>query len=179
MRIPNRLPQTMTCFLLVAVVCGTPSRAFPQTDQAKDKTLAQEKKSEEKKPDTPAAGGMEILSDTLGVDFKPYVGELRSRIYPAWLRTIPDVAKEPLLKQGTAIFEFSILKDGRVAGLKLTQSSGDKSMDLAPQMAIISVAPLPQLPVAFRGDYLKIRCRFLYNPGKQAHPDPSPGGQKK
>jgi TonB family protein len=169
----------MTFFLLLVIASSIATHARPQNSQEKDKAPQQEKKPEDKKPDTAAKGGIEILSDTLGVEFRPYVEQIRSRIYPAWLRAIPDVAREPEKKQGTAILEFDILKDGRVKGLKLTQSSGDKSMDLAPQMAIISVAPMPQLPVAFRGDYLQIRCRFIYNPGTRAQINPSAGGQKK
>lgn len=179
MHIAKLLPQKIACTLTLVVACMISAHSLPQSDPAKDKAHLQEKKPDEKQLDTTAQGGFQILSDTMGVDFTPYVGQLRSRIYPAWVRNIPDVAREPMLKQGTAIFEFSIFKDGRVAGLKLTQSSGDKSMDLAPQMAIISVAPLPQLPVAFRGDYLQIRCRFIYNPGPHAQANPSPGGQKK
>lgn len=178
MQIATPLLQKIACTLTMVVACLISAHSLPQSDPAKDKAPLQEKKPDEKKPDT-AAPGFQILSDTMGVDFTPYIGQLRSRIYPAWVRNIPDVARKPMSKQGTAILEFSILKDGRVAGLKLTQSSGDKSMDLAPQTAIISVTPLPQLPVAFRGDYLQIRCRFIYNPGPQAQANPSPDGQMK
>jgi TonB family protein len=175
MRISNLVQSRTMCFLFLVVACNIPTCTLAQAPE-KGKATSQEQKTDEKKPDT-AQGGFEILSDTRGIDFRPYVESLKSKIYPAWLRLIPDVAREPVMKKGTAIFELNILKDGQMADLQLVQSSGDESMDRAPRMAFIAAEPLPQLPVAFRGDHLKIRCRFLYNPGKPANP--SPDGQKK
>jgi TonB family protein len=169
MRIPNRLPQKMICFLVLFIACGIPTQALPQTDQAKDKTPAQEKKPEEKKPETTArGGGMEILSDTMGVDFEPYMKRLRSQVQRNWEALIPPVALPPVNKSGTVAIELAIMKDGKVRGMKLVKSSGDAELDKAAWGGITDAIPLPTLPPEFKGDYLRLRCNFIYNPAAKA-----------
>jgi TonB family protein len=166
---PNRLPQKMICFLVLFIACGIPTQALPQTDQAKDKTPAQEKKSEEKKPETTArGGGIEILSDTMGVDFGPYMKRLKFHVQSHWEPLIPADAMPPIMKSGTAVIEFVIMKDGQVKGMKLVKSSGDSQLDRAAWGGITNGLPLPTLPPEFKGDYLRLRCNFIYNPAAKA-----------
>jgi prolyl oligopeptidase len=107
---------------------------------------------------------IEILSDTLGVDFGPYLKRLRSTVQDHWNVLIPESAKFPLMKKGLVLIEFAIAKDGKVQGMKLVSSSDDMSLDRAAWGAISNASPLPSLPAEFAGDYLKIRTRFFYNP---------------
>ena len=80
MHIASRLPQKITCILTLVVACMISAHSLPQSDPAKDKAPLQEKKSDEKKPDIAAqGGGIEILSDTMGVDFGPYMRRLKVR----------------------------------------------------------------------------------------------------
>jgi TonB family protein len=112
-------------------------------------------------------GDLEILSDTMGVDFGPYLKRLRETIYQHWDPLIPQSAMPPEMKKGTVLIEFAILKDGRVAGLRILSGSGDIPLDRAAYGAITYANPLPQLPDKFAGDYLLLRARFLYNPDKK------------
>ncbi|HVG91303.1 MAG TPA: TonB family protein, partial [Alphaproteobacteria bacterium] len=114
--------------------------------------------------------GIEILSDTLGVDFGPYIKRLRLTVQGHWNALIPEVALPPLMKRGVVVIELSILKDGKVQGMKLASGSGDVALDRAAWGAIIDANPLPSLPSEFRSDSLKIRARFLYNPDKNDVP---------
>ncbi len=112
-------------------------------------------------------GDLEILSDTMGVDFGPYLARLRQTVEDHWFPLIPQSAQPPEMKKGTVIIEFAILRDGRVAGLRVITPSGDVALDRAAYGAISYAIPLPQLPQQFSGDYLLLRAHFLYNPDKK------------
>lgn len=117
-------------------------------------------------PKTDRRDAMEILSDTLGVDFGPYMKRLHYTVQNHWDPLIPVSALPPVMKKGVVMIEFSITKDGRVEGMKLISSSGDVSLDRAAWGAITDAIPLPNLPNQFSGEYLTIRARFYYNPDK-------------
>jgi TonB family protein len=111
-------------------------------------------------------GDMEILSDTRGVDFGPYMKRLHVTVQEHWDPLIPEVALPPMMKKGMVVIEFAILKDGTVQAMSLVKSSGDVALDRAAWGALTSATPLPKLPVEFTGDYLLIRAAFYYNPDK-------------
>jgi len=117
-------------------------------------------------PKTDNRGGLEILSDTMGVDFGPYMKRLRYTVQNHWDPLIPESAMPPVMKKGVVTIEFAITKDGRVMGMKLIAGSGDVALDRAAWGAITDAIPLPNLPTEFAGDYLLIRARFYYNPDK-------------
>ena len=109
-------------------------------------------------------GGVDILSDTMGVDFAPYLKRIQHIIQTNWNNLIPEGAYPPLRKHGKVAIDFAILKDGSVAGMKLYGPSGDVSLDRAAWGGITGSNPFPPLPSEFPGQYLAIRCRFYYNP---------------
>lgn len=117
-------------------------------------------------PPVSTGGGMEILSDTGGVDFGPYMKRLDVEVQKHWNPLIPDVALPPTMKSGVVTLEFAIMKDGTIKGLKLANSSGDDSLDRAAWGAIISSTPLPRLPAEYAHEYLLLRTRFFYNPSR-------------
>ncbi|HET9363715.1 MAG TPA: energy transducer TonB [Candidatus Angelobacter sp.] len=117
-------------------------------------------------PKTERNEGMEILSDTLGVDFGPYMKRLHYTVQNHWDPLIPESALPPVMKKGVVVIQFSIGKDGRVTGMKLISSSGDTALDRAAWGAITDAIPLPKLPAQFAGQYLELRARFYYNPDK-------------
>ena len=117
-------------------------------------------------PKTDNRGGLEILSDTMGVDFGPYMKRLRYTVQNHWDPLIPESAMPPVMKKGVVVIEFAITKEGKVMGMKLISGSGDVALDRAAWGAITDAIPLPNLPTQFAGDYLQIRARFYYNPDK-------------
>jgi TonB family protein len=120
---------------------------------AKGQSAGPEKKSDEKKPDTTAQrGGIEILSDTMGVDFGPYMRRLKLTVQNHWNALIPEVARPPLSKSGTVTIELAVMKNGQVTGMKLVKSSGDLRLDQAAWGGITDAIPLPTLPSEFKGD---------------------------
>jgi TonB family protein len=111
-------------------------------------------------------GPMEVLSDTMGVDFGPYLQRVLHDVRENWYNLIPEVARAPIMKKGQLTIEFAILKDGRVAGMKRVASSGDTALDRAAWGGITGSNPFPPLPPQFGGEYLGLRFKFYYNPDK-------------
>jgi TonB family protein len=110
-----------------------------------------------------SAGGAQILSDTMGVDFGPYMKRIVYDTERAWWPIIPEVARPPLNKAGRVMIRFKIMKDGSVKEMILEGPSGDVSLDRAAWGGILGASPYPQLPKEFKGPYLELRFYFLYN----------------
>ena len=110
-------------------------------------------------------GPMDILSDTMGVDFGPYLARVLHNVKENWYNLMPESAA--MGKRGKVAIEFAILKDGRVAGMRYEQggSSGDVALDRAAYGSITASDPFPPLPGEFGGPYLALRFHFYYNPG--------------
>jgi TonB family protein len=109
-------------------------------------------------------GGLEVLSDPMGVDFGPYLKRVLHDVKQNWYNAIPESAQ---MKHGNLIIEFAITKDGKVAGMKLVATSGDVPLDRAAWAGITGSDPFPSLPSEFGGQYLALRFRFYYNPTKE------------
>ena len=74
--------------------------------------------------------------------------------------------KAPIYKKGKLMIEFSIQKDGSVAGMKLVATSNDPALDRAAWGGITGSNPFPPLPPEFiqsGGQYLTLGCIFTYN----------------
>jgi TonB family protein len=112
-------------------------------------------------------GTMDVLSDTMGVDFGPYLARVLHDVRYNWYTLIPEIARAPLMRRGKVSIEFAIMKDGSVAGMRLTGPSGDISLDRAAWGGITASNPFPPLPGEFRGQYLALRFHFFYNPDKR------------
>jgi TonB family protein len=113
-------------------------------------------------------GPLDILSDTMGVDFGPYLERVLHDVKMNWYNLIPESARPPIMKKGKVSIEFAIMKDGRVAGMRLEQggSSGDAALDRAAWGGITASDPFPPLPSEFGGQYLALRFHFFYNPDR-------------
>jgi len=109
------------------------------------------------------SGQMEILSDTMGVDFGPYLNHMLQIVRQNWYNLIPEMARPPVMKQGKVAIEFAILRDGSVAGMKLADSSDDVALDRAAWGSITTSSPFPALPAEFNGQYLALRLYYYYN----------------
>jgi len=111
-------------------------------------------------------GNMEVLTDTQGVDFGPYLSRVLDAVRRNWYNIIPEEARPPLLKKGKVSIEFVILKNGNIAGMMLRGPSGDVALDRAAWGGITASAPFAPLPGEFKGPSLGLRFHFYYNPGK-------------
>jgi len=109
-------------------------------------------------------GNLDILSDTQGVDFGPYLSRALQSIKNNWYNLIPEEARAPLMKHGKVTIRFLIMANGKVAGLYVEAPSGDIPLDRAAYGGITGSDPFSPLPHEFHGPYLALRIRFYYNP---------------
>jgi len=108
-------------------------------------------------------GGAEILSDTQGVNFNPYLRRLIADIYRNWLPLIPEEARPPLSKQGETLVRFTILPDGRIGGMWLDGSTHDDAINRSAWGSITSEGQFPPLPSQFHGPNLELRIHYFVN----------------
>lgn len=136
--------------------------------------VAQDSQANDHKSSIPSA--VEILSDTRGVDFGPYLGDVLKKVRENWYKVIPEVARPPIMKKGKVSIAFAIKKDGGVKDMRLLSPSGDLSLDRAAWAGIEASVPFASLPTEFNGDYLALRFHFYYNPDRgsiDSSPNPS------
>jgi outer membrane biosynthesis protein TonB len=107
--------------------------------------------------------GVEVLSDTQGVDFGPYIRKILADIKRNWIPLIPEEARPPLNKQGETLIRFTINSDGSIAHMALDGSSQDTAIDRACWGGITGVGQFPPLPANFKGPNLELRVDFFTN----------------
>lgn len=107
-------------------------------------------------------GGVQVLSDTQGVDFSNWLQRWHYITQQTWDPLIPDEVNPPILKAGVVVIRFKVLPNGQVTDMQLDGRSGDTGLDRAAWGAI-SGSSYPNLPREFHGPYLELRAYFLYN----------------
>jgi TonB family protein len=108
-------------------------------------------------------GNAEILSDTMGWDYTPYLQRIVQDVRENWYHLIPESAE---MKKGKLAIHFFIMRDGHVEGLSVAVPSGDVTLDRPAYGAITASDPFPPLPPEFAGKDLELVFRFYYNPDK-------------
>jgi TonB family protein len=108
---------------------------------------------------------MQLLSDPMGVDFRPYLTQVLSAVKRYWMAVWPESAR--LGRSGKVAIQFSIDKNGGVPKLVIATTSGVQSLDRAAVAAISGSIPFAPLPRNFKGDVIKLQLNFAYNMPKQ------------
>jgi hypothetical protein len=110
------------------------------------------------------SGGVEVLSDTQGVDFNSWLQRWHWETERTWDPLIPDEVNPPIYKSGMVAVRFKVLPNGRLmdGSLILEGRSGDVALDRAAWGALTG-SNYPPLPRDFHGPYLELRAYFLYN----------------
>jgi TonB family protein len=158
--------------LVGILVFATSSVILAQTTETKPPELGSTRASD---PSSTAAaanarrgmgkgqGQAEILTDTLGVDFAPYLARIREIVRSNWINLMPPQVYPPISKQGKVSIEFFIMKDGKVGTMKIHATSGDVALDRAAWASITASNPFPPLPTEFSGQRLGLRFHYFYN----------------
>jgi len=115
-----------------------------------------------------AQRALEIVGDTMGVDFSSYAQTLFGTVSSSWNKVIPDKARPPEMKNGKVSILFAIQPEGKLDHLDISRSSGDFELDRAAYDAILNSLPFAPLPLGFTGPSLSFRFNFNYNPGLDA-----------
>jgi outer membrane biosynthesis protein TonB len=110
------------------------------------------------------SGGVEVLSDTQGVDFNSWLSRWHWETERTWDPLIPDEVNPPIYKSGMVAVRFKVLPNGRLmdGSLVLEGRSGDVALDRAAWGALTG-SNYPPLPRDFHGPYLELQATFLYN----------------
>jgi TonB family protein len=116
-------------------------------------------------PSVPVPGklgsSLELQSDPMGVDFKPYLIRVLSAVKRNWMAVVPESAR--LGRRGKVVVQFAISKDGSVPKLIIATPSGAEALDRAAVAGISASNPFPPLPAEFRGSVIRLQLNFLYN----------------
>jgi TonB family protein len=114
-------------------------------------------------PSAPLRNGsnLELLSDPMGVDFKPYLIRVLSAVRRNWFAVIPESAR--LGRRGKVLIQFAISRDGAVPKLVIATNSGTEALDRAAVAGISASNPFPPLPNEFKGQQVRLQLTFFYN----------------
>jgi hypothetical protein len=145
--------------LLVVLVLGISTVAFSQTDDTKPSESGGPAERQTRatvsvdpcESDANQFRQSEILTDTMGVDFRPYLANVMKTVRQNWFSVMPPSVYPPARTRGKVSIEFVIRKEGNVDGERLETSSGDVASPFAP------------LPKEFPGPQTGLRLYFFYN----------------
>jgi TonB family protein len=107
----------------------------------------------------------QILSDTHGVDFRPYLIRVLTAVRRNWAAVVPESAR--LGRQGVTTLQFAIARDGSVPRLVISIPSGTEALDRAAVAGVSASNPFPPLPAEYPGADLRLQLVFTYNMPKQ------------
>jgi TonB family protein len=107
-----------------------------------------------------AASSLELLSDTKGVDFRPYLIQVLASVRRNWFAVYPESARMGL--RGKVEAEFAIGRDGSIPKLVLVLHSAP-ALDRAAVAGIDASHPFPPFPKEFTGDRVVLKLTFSYN----------------
>ena len=110
-----------------------------------------------------AVGGIEMLSDTEGVDFNDYLHRIYYIVKANWFAVMP--ASVELGDSGEVSLVFKIYQNGSVTtnDPQLYYSSGKEPLDRAAVSSIRSSNPFPPLPSQFKSPFIELRYTYCYN----------------
>jgi len=107
--------------------------------------------------------GIEMLTDTQGVDFNDYLRRIYYIVKNNWYAVMPPSVS--LGDQGVVSLQFRIMRDGGVPDGMPVQvfGSGKEPLDRAAYSSIRASNPFPPLPGQFTGPYIELRYTYYYN----------------
>jgi len=112
---------------------------------------------------TPARSSsrLELLSDPMGADFRPYLIRILASVRRNWFAVMPESVR--MGRTGQVLVQFAINRDGSVPKLVIAVPSGADALDRAAVAGISASNPFPPLPPEFRGEQVRLQLTFSYN----------------
>lgn len=108
----------------------------------------------------PGAGGVGIGTDSpLGTQFGWYAKLLRDQVAQHWKTTDIDARIRSAPQVAIA---FTLLRNGALApgSVRVTTSSGNRTLDISAQRAIMDAAPFPELPPQYAQSQAVLELHF-------------------
>jgi protein TonB len=110
----------------------------------------------------PAYGGVAVQGQG-GGDFTSrygwYIGAVTRAISQNWMQNTIDPPVRAARKAKTVI-TFTINRDGSIKNIRVSESSGNRSMDDSAQRALLSIDRFPPLPTDYSGRYVDVIFYF-------------------
>ena len=103
----------------------------------------------------------ELLSNPMGVDFKPYLAQVLARVRSNWFAVIPESAR--MGNRGVVQLQFMIDRSGQVPKLVIATPSGSQVLDRAAVASVSASVPFPPLPQEYKGLSIRLQFAFKYN----------------
>jgi TonB family protein len=103
---------------------------------------------------------LELKSDPLGADFKPYLIQVLALVKKNWYAVIPESAH--FGNHGVVQIQFIIDRTGSVPKLVIATPSGSQALDKAAVAGIGASQPFPPFPKDFTGQQLRLQLSFKY-----------------
>jgi len=108
-----------------------------------------------------APPAVNLLSDPMNVDFRPYLARILALVRRNWLSVIPSSAR--LGNRGMVTVQFIVDRSGQVPKLVIETPSGSEALDRAAVAGISASVPFPPLPAEFKGSEIRLQFAFKYN----------------
>ena len=102
-----------------------------------------------------------LLSDPMNVDFRPYLARILALVRRNWLTVLPVSAR--MGNRGLVTVQFIVDRNGQVPKLVIETPSGIESLDRAAVAGISASVPFPPLPAEFKGREIRLQFAFKYN----------------
>jgi TonB family protein len=102
-----------------------------------------------------------LLSDPMNVDFRPYLARILALVRRNWLTVIPASAR--MGNRGLVVVQFIVDRNGQVPKLVIATPSGVESLDRAAVAGVSASVPFPPLPAEFKGRDIRLQFAFKYN----------------
>jgi hypothetical protein len=102
----------------------------------------------------------DVLSDTQGVDFGPYMRQALQMIGKLWLSSVPADVAHANKSQTDTVIRFTISRDGTISAMELVEASHLIEVDRAAWGSIVGIGKFPFLPTEFNGSNLVLRVGF-------------------
>ncbi len=103
----------------------------------------------------------ELMSDPMGVDFRPYLLQILALVRKNWFAIIPESAR--MGNRGVVELQFVVDRNGDVPKLVIATPSGSEALDRAAVAAVSASVRFPPLPNQFKGQQIRLQFAFKYN----------------
>ena len=108
-------------------------------------------------------GGIEVLSDTHGVDLTAWLRRMHTDIENNWFPLLPVETQPPLMKQGDAAIIVRIGLDGSIQDMRMDGSSHDDAINHSAWGSITSEGQFSPLPGKGALPFLVLRLHYYVN----------------
>ena len=88
-----------------------------------------------------------------------YIDSVKRRIQQNWLQNTID-PNVRVARMAKATVQFTIMRDGTVKDIRISQASGNLSMDNSGLRAVMASSPMPGLPSDYSGSYVSVLFDF-------------------